>query len=274
MVSSMDLDERHVYGCSDGKVLVWEKSSMEHLHTWEGLGRGLRITVDEDCIYCTSLYHFTVVDKRTYEPVHEAQFGSDTSSDLGHPINDDRFIYFPIRNGTVVAIDKRDYTQVQYLREHEGTVWGMDQSEDYLYTGSVDKSIRVWSKASLTPVARLDGHRGNVQRIHVSGPYLVSGATDLSVIIWERGSGEQVHRIRNAHRRAINGLASWGGRLLTSSMAEHRVRIWEMVTGQLVKEMEMTLAEGAQPRVDGDTVYIAFRDQPGVSAFPAEAVFR
>lgn len=273
MVSSMDMDERFVYGCSSGSISVWEKESMRLADYWAGIGQGLRITVDASRVYCTSLYHFLVVDKRGWTPLYEARFGSDISSDLGRPINDEHSVYFPIRNGDLVVIDKQEYQRTRILREHEGTIWGMDQDDRFLYTGSVDKTIRIWCKQSLSVVRVLEGHRGNVQRVHVCGPYLVSGATDLSVIIWDRLTGQMVHRIRNAHKRAINGLASWRGRLLTSSMAERKVRIWELGSWRLVKEMEISLAEGAAPRVDGERVYLAFRREPGVHSCPAEQIF-
>ncbi|MFZ5824959.1 MAG: hypothetical protein ACOY94_11570 [Bacillota bacterium] len=273
LVSSMDLDQRYIYGCSKGTVMLWDRESMACVHTWDGLPRGSRISVDGDRIYCTTLYHFKVIDTQRWVEVYSAQFGSDISSDLGYPIHDRDHVYFPIRNGALAVIDKHDYANARLLKEHAGTIWGMAQDDRSLYTGSVDGTVRVWEKPDLPVVRVLTGHKGNVQRVHVAGPYLVSGATDLSVIIWDRETGQMVHRIRQAHRRAINGLASWNGLLLTSSMAERKVRIWEMGSWALKKELELSLAEGAGPRVDGDTVYLALRREPGVHACRASEIF-
>lgn len=272
MISSMDIDDKYVYGSSSGSILVWEKGSLELVRRWDGLGRGVRLSVDDTRLYCTGLYHFMALDKQTGQKLHEAQFGSDISSDLGRPIHDSRYVYFPIRNGDLAVIDKGDYA-ARILKGHEGTVWGMDQDDERLYTGSVDKKVRIWSKADLSLLHALEGHRSNVQRVHVTGSYLVSASADLSVIFWDKATGQRLHRITGAHKRAINGLASWGDRLLTSSMAERRVRIWELGTWALKKELELALAEGASPIVEGDTVYLALRREPGVRACPAEELF-
>lgn len=52
----MDLDSRYLYGCSQGTVMLWDRETMACVHTWDGLPRGARISVDGDRIYCTTLY--------------------------------------------------------------------------------------------------------------------------------------------------------------------------------------------------------------------------
>ncbi|HYF80356.1 MAG TPA: hypothetical protein VD973_24875 [Symbiobacteriaceae bacterium] len=273
LVSSMDMDEHLIYLSGEQSVSLWDRQTLSCVHRKEGFRKGFRLCVDDAYIYGTSLYHFTVLDKRTLEPIHEMQFGADISSDLGKPIQDSSRVYFPIRNGQLVAIDKVEPTRARILEQHSGTIWGMDQDDRFLYTGSVDRTVRVWEKESLAVVRVLEGHRGNVQRVCVGGPYLFTGATDLSVIVWDRQTGEMIHRIRNAHRKAINGLAYWNGRLLTSSMAAGEVRIWACGSWDMKQAHSLSLAEGVGARVVGDTVYMVLRREPGVTVVPAEEIF-
>lgn len=273
LVGSMDLDERYIYLAGQQAISIWDRESLACVRRAEGFRQGFRLCVDEERIYATSLYHLTVLDKRTLAPIHESQFGSDISSDLGKPMQDATRVYFPIRNGRLVAVHKQNLNQPQILESHAGTIWGMDQDDRFLYTGSVDKSVMVWDKRDMRVVRVLTGHRSNVQRVCVGGPYLFSASTDLSVIAWDPLSGGLVHRIRGAHRKAINGLAFWNGLLLTSSMAEGMVRIWRTDTWELKQEHSLSLAEGVGARVVGDVVYLVLRREPGVRVFRAEEIF-
>jgi hypothetical protein len=127
-VSSLDVDAHYIYTSStrgEGAIDVWDKDNKKHVRGLEGLRKGTRLCVDEYYIYTTSLYHFMVIDRQTLKPVHEAQFGRDISSDLGRPMNDDAHVYFPIRNGRLVIVDKQDFTCVKTVLKHKAAYGGL-----------------------------------------------------------------------------------------------------------------------------------------------------
>lgn len=272
-VTSMDVDDDLLYTSSDDTIRIWDKASTECVRELGGLKKGTRLSVDARCIYCTSLYHFSVIDKDAYQQVYECQYGQDTRSDLGKPVNDDHFVYFPIRNGRLVIIAKQDFGRARVLQKHAGSIWGIDFDKDHLYTGSVDKSIMVWEKGEFEVVRVLTGHRSNVQKVCVSDKYLLSGSADLSAILWDKKSGEIVHRIRKAHKKAVNGLVFWGDSFLTSSMAEGKARVWELETGKMKRELDVSISSSGGVMIDKDLVYLALNNPPCVKIMPSSELF-
>jgi F-box and WD-40 domain protein 7 len=276
-VLSMDRDVHFLYTTTydshESAIHVWEKGSGECVRSLEGQKKVLRLCVDERYIYCTSIYHFTVYEKESLSVIYEAQFGKDISSDLGRPVNDTAFIYFPIRNGQLVVVDKADFSKVKILHKHQGSIWGIAVDDAHLYTGSVDKSILVWEKGSFEVALLLMGHKGNVQRVCVNDRYLLSASADCSVVLWDKKSGEILYRIPKAHARAINGLAFGKQTFWTSSQAQGTGRLWELETGRLLKEMQMRVSESGGLLMDGDRVYIALKQPPCIQVFPSREIF-
>jgi WD40 repeat protein len=270
VVTSMDVAGPYLYTtCSDG-IQVWDRQDLRLVREQGGFRRNLRLCVDERWIYCTSIYHFTVIDPRTLEMVHEAQFGQDISSDLGRPRQDGQRVYFPIRNGPLAVVEKADFNQAQVIQHHESSVWGMAVDDQHLYTASVDKTVKVWDKASLEVVRVLEGHKDNVQRVVVDDRYLLSGSSDLSAILWDKASSEIVQRVRKAHKRTINNLLLWPETFVTASQAEGKVRVWDTASGALKKELDLCVSEAGGFLVDGERVFAALKRPERVEIFPLE----
>lgn len=272
-VSSMDIDDKYIYTTSEDKIYLWNKASKECIKVLENLERGIQVSVDEHNIYCTSNYHFYVFDKLNLKQVYKCRFGQDISSDLGKPLNDNKYIYFSIRNGKLVVISKNNYTNTRVLEEHKGTIWGMCYDNDYLYTGSVDKSIMVWDKQTFKVVKILIGHKRNVQRVCVTEKYIISASSDLSIIIWDKKSGNLLNRIRNVHKKAINGLFYWNNYLLTSSQAEGKAIVWDMENWNKVKVLDIQIDEDGGLSFDKDNIYIALRTPPTIKVDKVKNIF-
>ncbi len=260
-ITSMEVDQNNLYVASGKKIYVCNKADFQCHQVIDVREKGVQLTIDSNHIYCTGSYHFYVYDKFSYQLLYKCRYGQDISSDLRRPINDKKYVYFPIRNGALVVVCKNDFNNARILRKHNGTIWGMDDDEQFLYTGSVDKTVMVWEKDSFKVVKVLQGHKKNVQRVRVSNQYIISAATDLSILVWDKTSRELVVRLSKAHKRAINGLVFWQSYLLTSSQAERKAIVWQVETWQKVKELELAIDEGGGVVIDNNTAYLALKDQ-------------
>ncbi|QVK17426.1 hypothetical protein KHQ81_11285 [Mycoplasmatota bacterium] len=272
-ISSIAIDNKHIYTTSEDKIFEWNKDSKECIKILDDLEKGIQVTVDQHNIYCTSNYHFYVIDKINFKQIYKCRYGQDLSSDLGKPLNDKEHVYFSIRNGKLVVISKNNFDNPTILEKHGGTIWGMCYDENYLYTASVDKSIMIWDKKNFEVVNILTGHKRNVQRVCVTDKYIISGSSDLSIIIWDKKTGNLLNRFKNVHKKAINGLFYWNHYLLTSSQAEGKAIIWDMNSWDKVKELEISIDEGGGLLFDKDNVYIALKKTPGIKIDTVKNIF-
>ena len=72
----------------------------------------------------------------------------------------------------------------QRLLGHEGWILSMFTWEDYLYTCSDDKTIKVWQMNTFKIKDELVGHKNGVTCITVANDHLYSGSYDLTIRSW------------------------------------------------------------------------------------------
>jgi WD40 repeat protein len=106
---------------------------------------------------------------------------------------------------------------------------------DYICSGAVDHTIRVWERDSLQPGPILAGHCGPVGALSVWGTWLLSGGTEGSLRAWDVKASRCMHTWRSAHRDAIRDLASTTARngdsddgLLISVCDRGSVLLWHL----------------------------------------------
>ncbi|KAF8399337.1 hypothetical protein HHK36_015202 [Tetracentron sinense] len=122
---------------------------------------------------------------------------------------------------------------------HDDAINAVALSNDgYIYTGSADKKIKVWSKIpgekKHSLMATLEKHKSAVNALALSsdGSVLYSGACDRSIVVWEKdgnvvdGGGHMVVvGALRGHTKAILCLAVVAD-LVCSGSADKSVRIW------------------------------------------------
>lgn len=82
---------------------------------------------------------------------------------------------------------------------------------NFVYSGSMDKSIMCWDVDKGERVFVAAGHDGTVTCIHVDSWKMVSGSADTNVIVWEKYTGVMLRRILGHHCgvRCIQSGAVW-----------------------------------------------------------------
>ncbi len=109
------------------------------------------------------------------------------------------------------------------------------------FAGSVDHTVRVWEVDSQATLPVLRGHTDIVYPVAFSpdGLWIASGAWDSTVRLWDAATGEQCAEL--PHPGKVHGLAfgPGGSWLVTACMADNRLRIWDMTTVGIRKEIEL-----------------------------------
>ncbi|KAL0434748.1 UNVERIFIED_CONTAM: Zinc finger CCCH domain-containing protein 17 [Sesamum radiatum] len=138
---------------------------------------------------------------------------------------------------TLEAAEKR--------KEHDGAICSLVLgSNNRLYSGSRDGTIRVWDRQNLQCLHTLYGHTRDVMALICWDNYLLSASLDNTLKIWaatESGSIEVIHEIKEdcvwdrqnlqclhtlyGHTRDVMALICWDNYLLSASL-DNTLKIW------------------------------------------------
>lgn len=105
--------------------------------------------------------------------------------------------------------------------------------DQYIVTGSNDRSIRIWRAADGQLIGTLGGHASGVKVMEFSplGSHLASGSRDGKLKIWDWQAGREVMTLPG-HAITLTDLAwSPDGTKLASSGRDNRIRIWDAASG-------------------------------------------
>jgi hypothetical protein len=111
-----------------------------------------------------------------------------------------------------------------------------------VYSGSLDKSIRVWNTATGQQLATLQSHTDHISSLALCGSLLVSGSWDKSVKLWDTANG-QLLRTLQGHENYVTSVAvtSDGGRVVSGS-PDNSVRVWTLLLARSLHALICTLA--------------------------------
>ncbi|XP_065826001.1 E3 ubiquitin-protein ligase TRAF7-like isoform X2 [Oscarella lobularis] len=118
---------------------------------------------------------------------------------------------------------------------HEGPVWALCVYGDCLFSGSSDKTIKVWdTHTNYKCLKTLEGHNGIVLALCIHGNRLYSGSADNSIRIWDIDSLECINVIQ-AHENPVCALATSANLLFSGSLKT--IKVWDMHRHQMVREL-------------------------------------
>ena len=102
-----------------------------------------------------------------------------------------------------------------------------------LFSGSADKSVRVWDTNTHVQLCALSGHKHEVHALAVHNDLLFSGAEDATIKVWNIASLKCIRTLAgaNGHTGAVFALAVCGDPpVLASGSRDHTIRLWELST--------------------------------------------
>jgi WD40 repeat protein len=114
---------------------------------------------------------------------------------------------------------------------HGGLVWAVAFSPDgrYLASGGLDRTLRLWDRATGKEIRPFYGHEGFVRALAFSPPdgrLLLSAGEDNSLKLWEVESGRKLADF-HGHQSITKCVAfSPDGQLAVSGGQDHAVKLW------------------------------------------------
>ncbi|KAI7906881.1 WD40-repeat-containing domain protein [Cokeromyces recurvatus] len=124
---------------------------------------------------------------------------------------------------------------VKLFKGHQGPVTSIALSDDRLWTGSWDKTIKQWDLMTGECLATLEGHTDFVKSLVIVGDFLYSGSSDGFLRKWNRNTLDCV-TAEKKHKRAIESLAaSESGQWIYSASSDGHVLKWDADTMQVLQ---------------------------------------
>jgi WD40 repeat protein len=125
---------------------------------------------------------------------------------------------------------------------HDKEIYSLAVSPDgkWLFSGSGDNTIKIWSLPEGALIKTLKGHSDSVRSLAVSsdGKQLFSGSWDGAIKIWSLPEGSLIKTLKG-HSDSVRSLAvSPDGKRLFSASDDRTVKIWSLPEGTLIKTLE------------------------------------
>ncbi|CAG8668276.1 4626_t:CDS:2, partial [Gigaspora rosea] len=130
--------------------------------------------------------------------------------------------------------NKKLFTRYLILGHRENNISCIVGSElsNIFYSGSFDKTIKVWDISSQTCLKTLEGHSAGIQCLALSQSNLVSGSWDKSIIVYDVTKDYEFKHKLLGHTAGIISLEiNSNETLLFSGSVDKTIRIWNINTG-------------------------------------------
>lgn len=118
------------------------------------------------------------------------------------------------------------------LTGHSDRVVSLCTTSKYLFSGSGDGSVRVWSLPSMTMEKELNVHRKSVEAICANDKYLFTASADHSVKVWEISTNFNLVIALRDHTGEVNAmcLTDRSMNYLISASFDKNIKVWSLRT--------------------------------------------
>ncbi|XP_062161208.1 zinc finger CCCH domain-containing protein 63-like isoform X2 [Alnus glutinosa] len=190
---------------SDRTVRIWDCNTGQCAHVIE-LGADIGLIISKGV--CVFIGMPNIVKVWNIESSAEYNLNGPIGQVYAMEITDD-MLFAGGQDGVILAWKISNETNppwqpVASLKGHSCDVLSLTVGVNRLYSGSKDRTIRVWDLKTLECVMALDGHADNVTSLIWWDQYLLSGSLDCTIKVWamhEGGNMEVIHTHNEEHIR-------------------------------------------------------------------------
>ncbi|MFP4008368.1 MAG: DnaJ domain-containing protein, partial [Spirulinaceae cyanobacterium] len=128
---------------------------------------------------------------------------------------------------------------------HEGLIYAVACNQNYLVSGSADKTLRLWHPGTGKLIKTIPAHEGVVCAVtlHPDGNTGITGGSDRVIKIWDLNQGQLLRQLGN-HNNWITGIALTPDQeILISCSSDCTIKLWHFSTG----ELQQTLTHHTAP---------------------------
>ncbi|KAF2259240.1 WD40 repeat-like protein [Lojkania enalia] len=213
---------------------------------WSGTPNAIYLNGHTDSVYCCQFDESKIItgsrdrtirvwDMRTYKCVKVIGGPSNRPSPNTPPTletNKNTVIDHPSMNGrpegNAIYHVPSDY--------HEASILCLQYDDKIMVTGSSDHTCIVWdiSSSEYEPLYRLRHHAAGVLDVCLDDKHIISCSKDATINVWERATGNHI-RTLTGHRGPVNAV-QLRGHLLVSASGDGIAKLWNLESGQCIKE--------------------------------------
>jgi len=130
------------------------------------------------------------------------------------------------RNLTAIDSNMRAGThQLCTLTGHQDYIYCLTVKDGMLFSGSHDKTIKIWDIKSGTELHTLNGHQDTIRCLTVKDELLISSSNDNTIKIWDIAKGVELHTLAG-NELPVSRLIEKDGMLFSCSM-DNTIKIWD-----------------------------------------------
>lgn len=135
----------------------------------------------------------------------------------------------------VPGIELTSFTEFKAFKAHDDRVCSLYSTDTLLFSGSADKSIRVWDLSEFACINTLRGHKKAVQSIVGNSRFLFSASLDGEIFVWSLENLKRV-QVLDDHRSDVRALQC-DEDFLYSCSNDKTIKVWEMGTWTCLRTM-------------------------------------
>ncbi|KAH7089950.1 WD40-repeat-containing domain protein [Paraphoma chrysanthemicola] len=230
-------------GSRDGKVIIWDVASGEHLQTLKGSAPVRSVAFSHDSTWLASAsYDSTITIWDTCNGDCLQTIGGHTKAVLSVAFShDSTHLASSSYDGTIMIWDIHNHEHFT-LEGHADFVWCIAYSHNstQLASASRDHTVKIWDVSSRECLQTLQGHTDWVMSVTFShdSTLLASASGDCSVKIWSVGM-DRCQITLEGHTAAVLSVTfSYDSTRLVSASADHTIKIWDVSTGRCLHSLE------------------------------------
>ena len=143
----------------------------------------------------------------------------------------DKNIIVAASSNIIYILDEKTGLLINKLVGHSDTINTIVIKENLLFTGSKDKTIRIWDLGTQKCTKVLEGHTESISSIICTNNYLYSGSYDHSIKKWDIYTGKCIKTLYG-HTSTVTSIAYSHNYLVTSS--GDIIRVWNCLNDECV----------------------------------------
>ncbi|EJW01532.1 hypothetical protein EDEG_00423 [Edhazardia aedis USNM 41457] len=156
--------------------------------------------------------------------------------DITHIITKGEYIFCSSDDQRIKIYRNRVLESV--LSGHFGGVWAFDVTNNFIVSGSTDKTIRIWERSSGACLHVLKGHRSTIRCLKATESHIVSGGRDSFIKVWDF-MGNLLHTL-NAHSLSVRCIDTYQN-LVVSGSYDGTVVVWDFIDGKKLYNLKYHL---------------------------------
>ncbi|MBS0603867.1 MAG: F-box/WD repeat-containing protein [Verrucomicrobia bacterium] len=145
------------------------------------------------------------------------------------------------------------------LQGHDRAVRGLALDGQRLFSGSYDKTIKIWDLNNNRCTATLEGHDRAVTCIALDGQRLFSGSLDQTIKIWDLNTNTCTATLEG-HSGHVYSLLLDGQRLFSGS-SDKTIKIWDLNTNTCTATLEGHSGHVYSLLLDGQRLFSGSHDK-------------